>query len=144
MIQHVFVYGTLRRGEINDLAVAAARRGLPPPVHVGGASVRGTLYDFGDWPGLVADAAGPAVAGDVYRVEEALVSLMDEIEEVDPAGGSCFVRRTIQVEVAGGPLECWYYPIDPAHIGGAIRIAHTDWVAYRLAGDPGRNDGDGV
>ncbi|MDH0093042.1 gamma-glutamylcyclotransferase [Achromobacter mucicolens] len=45
---YVFVYGTLRAGEINDLARAAARRGLPPAIHVGAASVPGMLVDFGD------------------------------------------------------------------------------------------------
>ncbi|ANN66332.1 gamma-glutamylcyclotransferase [Bordetella bronchialis] len=131
MDTHVFVYGTLRRGEINDLAVAAARAGLPVPEYAGAARVRGWLYDFGDWPGLLPDPDGPAVTGDVYRIDPALLPLMDAIEEYDPAGGSCFVRCTVRLEVGGRELACHYYPIDPAHIGRALRTDATDWIAHR-------------
>lgn len=129
---YVFVYGTLRSGEINDLSVVAARRGLVPPRRIGLAAVPGVLYDFGDWPGLVADAAAPAVAGEVYQVDGPLLALMDEIEEYAPDGGSCFIRRQIRVAVAGRTLDCHYYPIDPEHIGHAHRLDAADWVAYRL------------
>lgn len=128
---YVFVYGTLRSGEINDLAVAAGRRGLPQPRYVGKAAVHGTLYDFGDWPGLVEDAAGPAIGGDVYEIDQALLALMDEIEEYDPDGGSCFVRRQARLAVGNQDLDCFYYPIDPGHIGTAIRLDGTDWILHR-------------
>jgi gamma-glutamylcyclotransferase (GGCT)/AIG2-like uncharacterized protein YtfP len=130
MNTHVFVYGTLRRGEINDLAVAAARAGLAVPRYVGTASVRGRLYDFGDWPGLLPAAQGALIAGDVYCVDPALLPMLDAIESVDPAG-SCFVRRTVRLNVAGRELDCHYYPIDPAHIGQAMCTDATDWVAHR-------------
>ncbi|CUK17236.1 AIG2-like family [Achromobacter sp. 2789STDY5608615] len=81
---YVFVYGTLRAGEINDLAQAAARRGLPPARHVGPATVPGMLVDFGDWPGLLPVADDRRVLGDIYEVDPALVALMDEIEEYAP------------------------------------------------------------
>jgi gamma-glutamylcyclotransferase (GGCT)/AIG2-like uncharacterized protein YtfP len=131
MHTHVFVYGTLRRGEINDLALAAARAGLPAPEYVGPASVHGHLYDFGDWPGLLPDSTAAAVAGDVYRVAPALLPLMDAIEEYDPAGGSCFVRRLVRLRVGDKVLDCHYYPIDPALAGDAVRTDATDWVAHR-------------
>ncbi|MFC4274775.1 gamma-glutamylcyclotransferase family protein [Achromobacter aloeverae] len=146
---YVFVYGTLRAGEINDLARAAARRGLTAPRPVGRGTVRGTLYDFGDWPGLLPDGGGQAIVGDIHEVDPALLALMDEIEEVDPSGGSCFLRRKTRVRLeaparaAGGRgevgvgvgketfLDCYYYPIDPAWAGAALATPATDWVAYR-------------
>ncbi|ARP80968.1 gamma-glutamylcyclotransferase [Bordetella genomosp. 8] len=136
MDTYVFVYGTLRRGEINDLARAAARAGLPAPEYAGVASVTGRLYDFGDWPGLLPDADGVPVTGDVYRIDPALLPVMDAIEEYDPAGGSCFVRRPIRLTVDGRALDCYYYPIDPAHIGDAVRTDATDWVRHRLGRGP--------
>ena len=39
---HVFVYGTLRRGEANDI-----NRLRPPPRYLGQARTRGTLYALG-------------------------------------------------------------------------------------------------
>lgn len=127
----IFVYGTLRRGEINDLSMAAARAGLPAPEYVASATVRGRLYDFGDWPGLLPDPDGAAIVGDVYRIERALLPMLDAIEEYDPVNGSCFVRREVRLTVAGKEIDCHYYPIDPAHIGDAIRTEATDWIAHR-------------
>ncbi|ANN78684.1 gamma-glutamylcyclotransferase [Bordetella flabilis] len=135
MSTYVFVYGTLRRGEINDLARAAAGAGLPMPEYVGVASVPGRLYDFGDWPGLLPDPAGAAVTGDVYRIDPALLPVMDAIEEYDPRGSSCFVRRMVRLSVAGRGLDCHYYPIDAAHIGDAVCTDATDWVHHRRLRD---------
>lgn len=133
---YVFVYGTLRAGETNDLARAAARRALPAPRWIGHAAVRGTLYDFGDWPGLLPDDRGAAITGEVYEVPGSLLALMDEIEEIDPAGGSCFLRREVEVRVEGpGLVRCFYYPIDPSWTGMARATPATDWIAYRRGRD---------
>ena len=134
---YVFVYGTLRAGEINDLALAAAARGLPAASHVGAASVPGMLVDFGDWPGLIPVDDGRRVRGDVFRVDPALVALMDEIEEYAPGKPCCFVRRTVsaRLEDRAGPafLRCEYYPIDPALRAEAVDITGDDWVIHRLS-----------
>lgn len=134
---YVFVYGTLRAGEINDLARAAAARGLPAASHVGAASVPGMLVDFGDWPGLIPVDDGRRVRGDVFRVDPALVALMDEIEEYEPGKPCCFVRRTISARLESpaetGFLRCEYYPIDPALRAAAVDIAGDDWVIHRLS-----------
>jgi gamma-glutamylcyclotransferase (GGCT)/AIG2-like uncharacterized protein YtfP len=131
MDSYIFVYGTLRRGEINDLSVAAARAGLPAPEYAGAAAVRGRLYDFGDWPGLLPDPDGPAIVGDVYRIDPALMPMLDAIEGYDAVNGSCFIRREVRLTVAGREIDCHYYPIDPAHIGDAMRTEATDWIAHR-------------
>ncbi|QQB32674.1 gamma-glutamylcyclotransferase [Achromobacter deleyi] len=133
---YVFVYGTLRAGEINDLAQAATRRGLPPARHVGAATVPSMLVDFGDWPGLLPVADGRRVLGDIYEVDPALVALMDEIEEYAPGRPGCFVRRPVlarPLAPGAAPVACEYYPIDPAWRGTAADIDGDDWVAYRQA-----------
>ncbi|MFD4840533.1 gamma-glutamylcyclotransferase [Achromobacter sp. NPDC058515] len=140
---YVFVYGTLRAGEINDLAQAAASRGLPAPCHVGPASVPGMLVDFGDWPGLIPADNGRRVRGDVFRVDPALIALMDEIEEYVPGQPCLFVRREIEARLEapdrGGLVTCQYYPVDPALCAAAVAIAGEDWIAYRLARRPVRH-----
>ena len=133
---YVFVYGTLRAGEINDLAKAAARRGLPAAEWVGAATVPGMLVDFGDWPGLIPVADGRRVRGDVFRVEPGLIALMDEIEEYVPGQPCCFVRRDVTARLetpAGGArnIACQYYPIDPALRAAATDIADDDWITHR-------------
>ncbi|MFY3867716.1 gamma-glutamylcyclotransferase family protein, partial [Achromobacter xylosoxidans] len=111
---YVFVYGTLRAGEINDLAQAAARRALPPARHLGAATVPGALVDFGDWPGLVPVRDGRRVRGDIYAVCPALLALMDEIEEYAPGRPGCFVRRPVLARPLAPPgaaaVACQYSP----------------------------------
>jgi len=50
---YVFVYGTLRPGEINDIVLAAKRHGIAEPTLIGTARVPGRLFDYGDWPGIL-------------------------------------------------------------------------------------------
>lgn len=134
-MRHVFVYGTLRTGEVNDIGLAAARRELAAPRLVGAASVRGRLYDFGRYPGLVPDPAAAPVHGDVYEVEDALVPVLDEIEEVYPGVDGLFLSREIAVTVAGRELRCLFYPVAAESVVERPRIGGGDWVGYRLARD---------
>lgn len=114
---YVFVYGTLRAGEINDLAQAARRQGLPPPRHVGAATVPGALVDFGDWPGLIPARDGRRVLGDIYEVTPALLGLMDEIEEYEPGRPGCFVRQAVLASPCHRPTR----PRWPASTTPSIR-----------------------
>lgn len=130
---HVFVYGTLRAGEANDLRVAAAKRGIPEPELLGTAMLHGRLYDFGAYPGLVLDPTGTAVRGDVYRIDAALVPVLDEIEEVYPGGDALFLRENHAVMLGSEAVDCIVYPVSPKHIVGRAVITGGDWVAHRLA-----------
>ncbi len=108
---HVFVYGTLRYGEINDIGLAAARHGrpeLPAPVLVARGRVKGKLVDFGSWPGLLPDGASPSyagvappagtqVVGDIFRIDRALLPILDEIEGIRPDGREAFYRDEVDV-----------------------------------------------
>ncbi len=135
----IFVYGTLRSGEINDLSLAASRAGLPAPRLLGPARVPGRLVDFGDWPGLLPDCPG-TVLGDLYEVDHSLIPLMDAIEEYTPDAPCCFVRRQATAQTDQGPVDCQYYPIDPVFRGAARDMPgdEYDWVAYRSARSTGR------
>lgn len=147
---YVFVYGTLRRGEINDLARAAERAGLPAPRHAGPARVAGRLVDFGDWPGLLPGAStrARAILGELYQVTPDLLALMDQIEEYTPHAPCCFVRADTLAVTPEGAIACQYYPIDPAFVGRARDIDADDWVAYRRSRDAalatGTPDADGA
>lgn len=134
-MRHVFVYGTLRTGEINDIGLAAARHGIEAPRWVGRAAVAGRLYDFGEYPGLVRDEQAGPVRGDVYEIDQALVPVLDAIEGVQPGIDSLFKSREIDVAVAGRELRCFYYPVDEVSVGGRPRIEAGDWISYRLARD---------
>ncbi|MDG0024068.1 gamma-glutamylcyclotransferase family protein [Trinickia sp. Y13] len=134
-MRYVFVYGTLRAGEINDIWQAAARHEIAAPRLIGRSVVSGRLYDFGDYPGLVPDETAGPVSGDVYEIEDALVPVLDRIEGVQPGVDSLFKSRAIDVPVAGRLLPCFFYPVDEPSVQGRIRIEAGDWIAYRLARD---------
>lgn len=131
----VFVYGTLRAGEVNDLNTAAHRHGIAAPTLLGTGTIAGRLYDFGTYPGLVLDPTASPAVGDIYDVPEALLPVLDEIEEVYPGQASLFVREEQAVLHQGQPVDCLLYPVADAAVTGLPCINSGDWVAYRKARD---------
>ena len=133
LLRHVFVYGTLRRGEQRDI-----NRLLPAPVWVGSGQVMGTLYDLGSYPGLVLGSGG-TVVGEIYQVTAALERQLDEIEEVWPQDSGEYTRShvpvTLRTEPAGALPEqvCLVYAVNPARTRDKPEIAGGDWVLHRLA-----------
>jgi gamma-glutamylcyclotransferase (GGCT)/AIG2-like uncharacterized protein YtfP len=138
-MRYVFVYGTLRAGEINDIEVAARRRGLPAPRWVGGlVAVPGALYDFGLYPGMVEpsptdapERIGP-VWGDIYAIDARLEPVLDEIEEIH---NGLLLKREIAVELAGARYDCLFYPVGAESVARLPWIAGGDWIRYRVARD---------
>lgn len=131
----VFVYGTLRAGEVNDLNRAAERHGIVPPTLVGTGTIGGRLYDFGTYPGLVLDAAAGTVVGDIYDIPDALLPVLDEIEEVYPGQATLFIRESRAVMLGGAATDCLLYPVADSAVAGLARIDSGDWVAYRQSRD---------
>jgi gamma-glutamylcyclotransferase (GGCT)/AIG2-like uncharacterized protein YtfP len=123
----VAVYGTLRAGGSNDIT-----RLNPPPRRVGSATLRGTLYNLGSYPGLVLSAeAGPVVA-EVYEVSAALEAKLDAIEAEYPAEPDEYAKRELVIEVQDGggaqQLSCFVYEINPRFVQGREAIASGDWL----------------
>lgn len=123
--RHVFVYGTLRRGGDNDIT-----RLTPSPLWVGPASVKGVMYHFGHYPGVLLGGAGDIV-GEVYSITSTLEVKLDEIEELYPQQTNEYFKRLVSVTVAGAPLECIVYEINAERVAGRPIIASGDWVRHR-------------
>ncbi|MGS0892422.1 gamma-glutamylcyclotransferase family protein [Burkholderia stagnalis] len=131
-MRHVFVYGTLRAGEANDIAHAAARHGLAAPVLLGAAALPGELFDFGTYPGMVRAEVGQSLVwGDVYEIDERLVAVLDEIERVYPGVDTLFRQEAVAVELGGRRYACLYYPVAAHATVDRPRIASGDWVQHR-------------
>ncbi len=124
---HVFVYGTLRRGEDNDIT-----RLEPEPRFVGKAVIAGTMHHLGAYPGVVLGGAG-RVMGEVYAITPALERQLDTIEAVYPQQTDEYFKRRIPVEVQGECLTCIVYEINPRYIAGRRTIFSGDWVRDRGA-----------
>lgn len=129
--RHVFVYGTLRRGDVRDIT-----RLRPAPRFVGMASVPGVLYHLGFYPGMVLGGPG-RVTGEAYAISPELERQLDEIEEVWPQQTGEYSKRDATVLLRGGTLgatrelSCLIYVIDPARAAGRPVIASGDWLEGR-------------
>lgn len=123
--RHVFVYGTLRRGGLNDIS-----RYRPAPVFVGAAVITGTLLDLETYPGMVLGGAG-RVHGEVYRITSAVESALDVLEEVEPYGCGEYLRREVRLQVAGVWVTCLVYELHPSRAAGLTAISSGDWLAPR-------------
>ena len=130
MMPHVFVYGTLRRHGRNDIA-----RYRPTPVFVGEASIAGTLYDLGAYPGIVLGGAG-RVKGEIYRVEPAVETALDLLEEVAEDDSGEYIKREVRVALGARWLDCLVYEIHPSRIAGRPVIDGGNWIAHAAEKSP--------
>jgi gamma-glutamylcyclotransferase (GGCT)/AIG2-like uncharacterized protein YtfP len=142
---YVFVYGTLRRGEINDIVLAAKRHGIAEPAHIGTARIPGRLFDYGDWPGILpghrdmppgdvegAGSAAPTVLGDVFYAPMPLLAVLDDIEGIQEHERGAFYRMPCTLRLLSGETRhCVYYPVDEASTVSCPLIEGGDWIAYR-------------
>jgi gamma-glutamylcyclotransferase (GGCT)/AIG2-like uncharacterized protein YtfP len=128
----VFVYGTLRAGEANDLT-----RLQPRPSFLGLGVVRGRLFDYGHHPGLVLDEGGATVLGEVYRCAPELIPVLDRIELDYPERPGLFRRSWSDVSCDRGTHRCLLYEVTDrgATSRGELPPAEpVDWVSWRRRG----------
>jgi gamma-glutamylcyclotransferase (GGCT)/AIG2-like uncharacterized protein YtfP len=122
---YVFVYGTLRQGDDNDI-----NRLQPAPRPMGLATVCGTMYHLGAYPGVVLGGSNQVV-GEVYAISAPLQQVLDEIEEVYPQQRDEYFKRVVRVDVQGNEIPCVVYEINPVYIVGRPAIKSGDWVRDR-------------
>lgn len=126
MLDRVFAYGTLMEGFVR-------RPLLGPAIYEGPARVRGSLYDFGEYPGVVLDDGG-WVEGELYRLPDvdARLPMLDREEGYEPRdeARSLYVRRPVSVQLADGSsreASLYVYNGPP---GRGPRIPSGDWRAH--------------
>lgn len=125
--RHVFVYGTLRQGDDNDINKLS-----PAPCFVGTSSVAGMMYHLGAYPGVVlTDAPQDNIVGEVYAITPELEKMLDEIEMIYPQQRDEYNKRRVVVRVGARQLSCLFYEINPSYIIGKPVIASGDWVKGR-------------
>ena len=119
----LFIYGTLMPG----LRLEAEMRGAQ---RLGAARVPGRLVDVGRYPGLLHGVG--EVVGELYRVSDAQLARLDEVEDMVPGNRAASQYWREQVTVLAGPLagqQVWTYvynrPVD-----GLTPIAHGDYRRY--------------
>ena len=116
----VFVYGTLRRGSTHSMSIR-----FPESKFITEATVRGSLYDLGSYPGLVLDESSSLVAGEVYEVDDETLKQIDDFES-----SSNYRRREVQISPGSLNLPGWTYEPDPAFYSFQVLIPSGDWIEY--------------
>ena len=131
--RHVFVYGTLRKGDDNDIT-----RLQPEPQYVGDAVIAGVMYHLGAYPGVIlvpsvqqVPDSDRQIVGEVYVISAALEAKLDEIEMIYPQQRDEYFKREIQVTVAGRRVDCVVYEINPLYVAGKPIIESGNWVLDR-------------
>jgi len=126
----LFTYGTLRRA-----AGHAAHRLLADSAEiVGHGTVRGRLYDAGEFPVLVPDPEGVAVTGEVYRVfgPPSVFIKLDHYEGFEPESPdtSEFRRDRVTVTMGDGrEITAWAY-IYQRPLFDLQPIPHGDYARF--------------
>jgi gamma-glutamylcyclotransferase (GGCT)/AIG2-like uncharacterized protein YtfP len=134
--QYLFVYGTL----LHDTApssIAAVCRRLP---RLARATVAGSLYDLGTYPGLVMGDGGDenVVRGEIVAVRSANDWLrLDSYEGCDRANPHRSLYRRVLTTAttdAGEKVQCWVYVYN-RDLKHAARIDSGCWRTHLADGE---------
>ncbi len=111
-IEHVFVYGSLKRDEsLYSLEPLVNLRLEIFPARIRSA----LLYDLGPFPGVVLKTEGGVVFGEVHRFRQikAVLEILDEVEEYygDANPHNLYRRVEYEAEFLNGIgfATCWLY-----------------------------------
>ena len=130
----VFVYGTLRRGFINNEATLSFRNGA---TFVADGWLGGTLYSVGWYPALIEGGPGE-VRGEVWELSTpGLMEILDDYEGLFDEGPPEYTRERRMIRTPRGPVEAWAYiyahRVDPMQV-----IRSGDWAdAFNRPGGQG-------
>ena len=122
-VHDLFIYGTLMPGLRLEAEMQGAER-------LGPARVPGRLVDVGRYPGLLHGEG--TVTGEVYRVSDAQLARLDEVEEMVPGDRPASQYWREQVLVLQGALagqRVWTYVYNQP-VDGLTPIAHGDYRRY--------------
>ncbi|MEO7971072.1 MAG: gamma-glutamylcyclotransferase family protein [bacterium] len=119
----IFIYGSLRRGTAGSMSLR-----FPQSKFIAEANVNGRLYDLGPYPGLLLDESNSLVNGEVYEVDDHLLSELDEFE-----ASSNYVRKPVEIFFSAQRARCWTYEPNPEFYRLEKLITSGDWVEYARA-----------
>ncbi|MCH2210513.1 MAG: gamma-glutamylcyclotransferase [Fuerstiella sp.] len=104
MTQHLFVYGTLKRGYERHRTLSHQRFVSPAAT-----MTPCRLFDCGHYPAMVQCSRGISVCGELYEVDSTCLQQCDVIEGV---AEGLYARQLIQVVTIGDESSCsdaWTY-----------------------------------
>ena len=126
MAEHILFYGSLRR----EFGIAQQLNIGPYVDFIAMYHITGTLYDFGQYPGLVLSGSGTVVCELSAIRSSDLFSILDPYEgfvQQSPEQ-SLFIRKRIYLP---SKIAAWVYEYNHA-IEDAPIIPNGDWLSYQI------------
>lgn len=129
--RYCFFYGTLMSNFHNPLQEEV----IPFLTYVGPARINGYLYDIGGYPGLVPDASGGQVYGEVYELpaeHNELLVLLDDYEGIGKQHREPYEyqRVMLPVQLDEDKVNGWVYAYN-APLNNCPLIPSGDYRTYR-------------
>jgi len=128
----LFVYGSLRSG-FNHPAYAYISNHF---VLVGGAKVKGKLYDLGSYPAALPTTDESYILGELYRLKEEqefswAIAQVDDYEGVNPEPGenALYIREITTIYINDQTTNAWIYWYNN-EVSGKPLIASGDVLDY--------------
>lgn len=122
---HVFVYGTLRSGFINNEATIAFRGGARL---VTTGWLPGAMYSTGWYPAMVEGREQGRVHGEVWRIEApGIMDVLDDYEGLLDPDPREYDRVRRKITTPEGEVEAWVY-LFLRPVNEAQRIPSGDWA----------------
>lgn len=121
----LFVYGTLRRRCGHPMAKFLAEKGT----FISEAKTRGRLFDLGRYPAAVpTTGADEWIFGDLFALDDAVLSALDDYEGVESPQPSYFGRAIATITLPDGAAEsAWVYWFHGPLPAEATRIASGNY-----------------
>jgi gamma-glutamylcyclotransferase (GGCT)/AIG2-like uncharacterized protein YtfP len=128
----LFVYGTLLQPG-NEFANHLARRCR----YLQSGKIRGTLYDVGEYPGLIICNTSAYVYGSIYEIDDEALKLIDAYEGYgeDQDIPNLYLRKLRLIETENGPVDAWVY-IYNHPVEGLDKIPSGDYLKYLSKKNP--------
>ncbi|MFM2145984.1 MAG: hypothetical protein RL732_820 [Bacteroidota bacterium] len=133
MTNTLFVYGSLRKG-FHHPAYQYISGHFD---FIGPATVKGLLYDMGEFPAAIPAATDKQIIGEVYALKDPaefgwVFAQLDDYEGVDPAEGETpsYRRDLVMAQCGDTQQECWVYWYCGS-VDGKPLIPSGDVLEYR-------------
>ena len=120
MSTHLFVYGTLMRGE--------EREGIVAHLDTQPAIVRGQLWRApAGYPALFMDPSGLPIRGELLAIEQPSIFMVLDLYEGIAEG--LYNREIIDVQTEKGPTQAWAYTMSRQQLrrAGCRLLKTNDW-----------------
>ena len=105
---------------------------FPSATFIGEATVNGSLYDLGEYPGLLLNEADSSIVGEVYGVDDETLKQLDEFE-----ASSHYLRRQAEVSLGAHRSKCWTYEPNQEFYSLHTLITSGDWIEYASTKEAG-------